>query len=168
MGEESNEPAIARFDEATGYSEQYVDTGIPGYHRTVHNLIGTNVAEDTDSGAAIEPEEFNLAVVEAPPDNGAALHDHETVEVFMPLTGTWEITWGEEGENAETLEPRDTIQVPPGNFRAFRNVGDEEAYLLALTGGVDPGRATWADAVLEEAKEYGLGRDEEGNLVRTE
>ena len=29
---------------------------------------------------------------------GAALHSHSTVEVFIPLSGTWSIYWGDEGE----------------------------------------------------------------------
>lgn len=166
MGDGENRPEVARFDEAPGHSELYIDTGIPGHFRTVYNLIGTNVGEDPESEAAIDPEEFNLCVVEAPPDNGAALHDHETVEVFMPLSGEWEVYYGDDGEESVILEPWDTVQIPPGVFRGFRNAGDEDAHLLALTGGVDPGRVTWPESIEAEAERHGLRRTDEGDLVR--
>lgn len=168
MVDDDSEPKVARFEEAPGHSELYIDTAIPGHFRTVFNLIGTNVGEAPESEAAVEPEEFNLCVVEAPPGNGAALHDHETVEVFMPLSGEWEVYYGDEGEESVILEQWDTIQISPGTFRGFRNAGDEDAHLLALTGGVDPGRVTWPESLQEEAEAHGLRRDDEGNLIRIE
>lgn len=168
MVDDDSEPKVARFEEAPGHSELYIDTAIPGHFRTVYNLIGTNVGEDPESEAAIEPAAFNLCVVEAPPGNGAALHDHETVEVFMPLTGTWEVYYGDDGEESVSLEPWDAVQIPPGVFRGFRNAGEGDAYLLALTDGVDPGRVTWPESLEADAERHGLRRDEEGNLVRTD
>jgi mannose-6-phosphate isomerase-like protein (cupin superfamily) len=162
------EPQVARFEEAPGHSDQYLDTSLPEYARTVYNVIGTNVGADPESDSVIDPDDFNLAIVEASPGKGAALHDHETVEVFVPLSGQWEIYYGDEGEESVTLDRWDTVQVPPGVFRGFRNAGDEDAYLLALTGGDDPGRVTWQESIVEQAGERGVSRNEAGDLVRTD
>lgn len=166
---------VGEFDELEGYSELWVDTRLPDHERTLYNLIGTHVSEDPDAESGIPPADdsiggFNIGIVEAPPGNGAAYHDHETVEVFIPLTGRWEVYYGEESEELEGeerafLEPWDAIQVPPGVYRGFRNAGDDDAYLMAITGGQDPGKVTWPDAILERAQERGLTRDEAGHLV---
>jgi len=81
------------------------------------------------------------------PGKGAALHSHLTVEVFTPLSGQWVIIWGDHGENEIVLEAWDTISVPPGVMRGFRNVGREPTCLMAILGGTDPGRVTWRQPV---------------------
>jgi hypothetical protein len=50
-------------------------------------------------------------------------------------------------------------------MRGFRNVGKESGYLMAILGGTDAGRVSWASQVLEKAKQTGLQLDEQGNLV---
>ena len=48
---------------------------------------------------------------------GAALHSHETEEVFMPLVGPWAVFWrAGDGQNEITLQPFDCIHVPVGVF----------------------------------------------------
>lgn len=64
------------------------------------------------------------------------------------------------------LEAWDTISVPAGVMRSFRNVGAEAACLTALLGGTDPGRVTWPPEVLEKAKKTGLV-DENGNVIQS-
>ncbi len=158
---------VARFKELTSSSHAFLDTLIPGHEREIYNVIGRGVTEDATLDLAITAaEDFNMTLVKAAPGNGAALHSHTTVEVFMPLTGEWAVYWGEEGEEEITLGRWDVISVPAGVMRGFRNVGKEEHYLLALQGGADPGRVTWAPNVLENAKGTSLALDESGNLIR--
>lgn len=173
----ANETEVQRadFEELEGHSELWIDTRLPEYKRTVYNLIGTHVSENPDATAGIAPADssiggFNVGIVEAVPGNGPAYHDHETVEVLIPLTGSWEVYYGDDSEQLEgdeqvVLEPWDAIQVPPGVYRGFRNASDDDAYLLAITGGQDPGQITWPQAIVEQAEERGLTRDEEGNIV---
>ena len=108
----------------------------------------------------------SMWVYRAAPGKRAALHSHTTVEVFIPLSGEWAITWGDKGENEIVLGPWDTISIPPGVMRGFRNVSKEEAYLLALVGGQDAGRVTWPPEVLEQARHTGLALDQQGTLIR--
>ena len=63
--------------------------------------------------------------------------------------------------------PTHTISVPPGVMRGFRNVGSEDAYLMAILGGTDPGRVTWSPDVLEKARRTGLRLDAEGNVIKS-
>lgn len=148
---------IARFGELVPIPRGFLDTAIPGHARDVFNVIGHGVTEDDSVAPAIpDARDFNVTYVRAEPGNGAALHDHETVEVFIPLTGRFAILWGEHGEHEVELGPFDAISVPPGVMRGFRCVHHEAAYLLAIQGGTDPGRVTYADDVLKRAKELGV------------
>ena len=147
---------IARFSELVPIWSGFLDTAIPGHARDVFNVIGQGVTEDNTVAPAIaDARDFNLTYVRAEPGNGAALHDHETVEVFIPLTGRFRIIWGDHGEHEVELGPFDVISVPPGVMRGFRCVHQEPAYLLAIQGGSDPGRVTYAAEVVEQAKQLG-------------
>ena len=148
---------IARFHELTPIRRGFLDTAIPGHARDVFNVIGHGVTEDPAGAPAIaDAQDFNVTYVRAEPGNGAALHDHLTVEVFIPLTGRFAIIWGDHGEHEVELAPFDVISVPAGVMRGFRNMHHETAYLMAIQGGTDPGRVTYADQVLARAKELGI------------
>ena len=53
-------------------------------------------------------------------------------------------------------------------MRSFRNVvtGDDEAFLLTIIGGADPGKVTWSPEVLAAAAATGVTRNEAGNLEK--
>ena len=63
------------------------------------------------------------------------------------------------------LEPYDTVSVPIGASRGFRNAGDETALMLAVVGGTDPGKVRWPDETIDEARRHGIGLDDNGDLV---
>jgi mannose-6-phosphate isomerase-like protein (cupin superfamily) len=157
---------VARFKDLKPSRKAFVDSLIPGHEREIFNVIGRGVTEDTTLNPAIsDARDFNLTLVHAEPGKGAALHAHPTVEVFMALSGRWTVSWGGAGEHEIVLEQWDTISVPPGVMRGFRNAGPEAGYLMAILGGTDAGHVTWAPAVLERAGETGLGLDAQGNLI---
>ncbi len=155
---------VARFDELEGNEGLFIDTVIPGYAREIWSIIGPNVGEDRSNRHVIPPEDFHLAVIRSAPSNGSALHTHTTVEVFMPLTGRWQLFYGEEEEYEVFLERWDVCSVPAGVWRGFRNAGEEDAYLLVVVGGTDAGRLEWAPKVLEEAEARGKRLDEAGYM----
>lgn len=158
---------VARFKELQPSRQAFIDSNIPGHERLIFNIIGRGVTEDTSLKPAItDAQDFNITLVQAGPGKGAALHSHPTVEVFIPLSGDWAIYWGDEAESEIILGCWDTISVPPGVMRGFRNVGHEEGYLMAVLGGTDAGRVSWASRVLERARETGLELDAQGNLIR--
>ena len=155
---------VAHFKELEPSSTLFIDTALPGYARTIWSIIGQNVGEDRSVRPAIPPDGFHLAVIEAEPGNGSALHTHTTVEVFMALTGTWQVTYGGAGESEVTLEQWDVCSVPPGVWRGFRNAGDTPGRLLAIVGGTDAGRLTWAPEILSAASALGSSLDEHGYM----
>jgi len=81
---------VARFKRLTPTTRGFVDTAIPGYERLIYNVIGRGVTEDSGLKPAIsDSSDFNLTLVKKAPGKRVGLHDHPTVEVFMPLTGRW-------------------------------------------------------------------------------
>src|SRR3989442_70688 len=93
-------PRVARFKGLTPTKRGFVDTAIPGYERLIYNVIGRGVTEDPTLDPAItDARDFNLTLVKKVPGNRVGLHDHPTIEVFMPLTGRWCVYWGDEGEH---------------------------------------------------------------------
>ncbi|MEE9276781.1 MAG: cupin, partial [Dehalococcoidia bacterium] len=90
-----------------------------------------------------------------------------TIEVFMALIGQWEIFWKnlEGDEHKIVLDPYDTISVPVGVSRGFRNLGDESGLMLAILGGTSAGRVHWPEETLREARKYGLELNAAGDLV---
>lgn len=166
MSSEQMAERVARFDQLRASPQAFVDTRLPGHERDIYNVIGRGVTEDSSLRPAIgDAQGFNVTYTSAEPGNGAALHAHPTVEVFIPMSGRWSVYWGEDGDEEVILGPWDVISVPPGVMRGFRNVGDGHAYMMAIIGGTDSGRVSWADSVLERARESGLGLDGQGNLV---
>jgi quercetin dioxygenase-like cupin family protein len=98
------------------------------------------------------------------PGHGNALHDHATVEVFIPMSGRWSIRYGAGGEHETILETWDVISIPPGIQRSYTNIGDGEAYLMAILGGDDPGQVLWPQQTLAEAARHGATLDEHGQV----
>ncbi len=157
---------FAKFGELTPSKQAFVDTRLPEHTRDIFNVIGMGVTEDPELKPAITAVEgFNVTYVGADPGKGAALHAHTTVEVFIAMSGRWAVFWGDEGENEIKLDTFDCVSVPVGVMRGFRNIGDSHAHLMAILGGKDAGKVSWADSVLERANESGLALDEKGNIV---
>jgi uncharacterized RmlC-like cupin family protein len=157
---------VARFKELTPSSRPLVDAVLPQFQRQIFSIIGSGVTEDPSMKVPITAVEgFHLSIIKAGPGKGTALHNHRTVEVFMPLTGRWSVQWGDQGENELTLEQWDVISVPTGIMRGFRNDSAEEAYMLALVGGDDPGRVAWANDVMNAVRDQGFDLDEAGKII---
>lgn len=165
IGMEEMLARVARFKDLRPSRRAFVDSLIPGHEREIFNVIGRGVTEDPSLSPAItDARDFNLTLVHAEPGKGAALHAHPTVEVFMALSGRWAVYWGAEGEREVVLEQWDTVSVPPGVMRGFRNAGATDGYLMAILGGTDAGHVTWSSKVLDQAEATGLVLDADGNL----
>lgn len=166
---EEMEKRVARFQKMKSAPNLFLDNVLPGSKRQVYNIIGTGVAEDPKAlqPAISDVDGFNIQMSRCTPGNGTALHDHDTVEVFFAVKGTWSVKWGDKAEHEIILNEYDTISIPPGVMRYFTNVGNEDGYLMAILGGTDAGRVTWSPDVVEGAKKAGSVIDEKGNLVRT-
>lgn len=146
---EEMEARVARFDRLIP-TDDYVDAGIPGCERTTWRVLGHR------PDAPLQAEDFHLNIVLCQPGKAAPLHNHLTQEVFVALTGTWEVFWGPEGERKITLGPLDTVTIPPGVSRGFRNVAAEASLLMGMASGRDPGNINWPASVRAAAAAVGV------------
>ena len=126
------------------------------YARKLYSVIGLEGGSATpiSVGAPITGAGgMTMVIAACPPGQGPSLHSHKaTFETFTVLQGRFEITWNDRGENRVELERFDTISVPPGVARAFRNIGDGEGLLqVIITGGVhDMNDIAFAPQVAEQ------------------
>jgi uncharacterized RmlC-like cupin family protein len=101
--------------------------------------VGASTAVGGGAPPAVEGfPGMSVYLVACPPDNGPMLHAHmHTLETFFCVDGRFEIAFGDRGENAIVLEPRDMVAVPPGVTRKFKNVSSQNGHLLVMIQG-DP------------------------------
>jgi len=156
---------VALFAELKPSARPLVDSVLPEYQREIFQIIGGGVIEDPAMRPPIAADGFHLSIVRCGAGKGTGLHNHKTVEVFMPLTGRWSVIWGDQGESELQIGQYDTISIPPGVLRGFRNDADHEALLLALVGGDNPGKVAWVESVLDAVKQKGFGLDENGQII---
>jgi len=110
------------------------------YARKLLSVIGLDGdSSPINAGAPIVGAAgMTMTLAVCPPGQGPGLHNHiKTYETFTVLKGRFEVSWGDDGSERAVLGPFDTISIPPGICRAFRNVGEEEGILqVIITGGV--------------------------------
>ena len=121
---------IAVFRELKSSSMPLIDAVLPQYNREIFNVIGRGVTEDPRMSVAIsDARDFHVAMIKAGPGKGSGLHTHETLEVFMPMSGTWSVQWGDQGENELTLNTFDVISIP-----TMRVLGPQVSFGIGLRG----------------------------------
>lgn len=143
------EARVARFHRLSP-TDDYIDAKLPGYERTTWRVLGNQPA------APLQADDFHLNLVRCEPGRAAPLHSHLTQEVFFALTGRWEVFWGPVGSRHVVLEPFDTISIPPGLSRGFRNISPEPALLMGIASGRDPGDINWPETVRAIAASVGV------------
>ena len=147
---------VARFADLKGFSDGLQDSAVPESRKTTYNVIGFQTPENAGDGAINSPvgksasenaaipisEGFNLGFVKCRPGKGVLMHNHDTNETFVVISGQWRVEWNE-GEDLESLEigPLDTISFPPGCARRFENItpgapGAEHMLLFVVGGDV--------------------------------
>ena len=114
---------------------------------------------------------MNISV--CPPGQGPGLHaHHRTFETFFVLEGIFEFSVNDDSGQKVVLNKWDTLSVPPGVCRGFRNIADTDSTLMTvITGGVHdrndislpPSMGKAIDAhgpgVLDEVKKIGITFD---------
>jgi mannose-6-phosphate isomerase-like protein (cupin superfamily) len=159
---------VALFKDLKGFDGGLPDSKMTGCIRTLYNVIGfqppkgeggavtSPVGDDAARMAAIKISEgFNLGYCRAKPGNGPMMHNHDTNETFIPMTGTWRCSWENEKGEVDSVDvgPFDVVSFPAGCARRFENVskGDpnEEAILMFVIGGDGP-KAEFTDQAMDE------------------
>ncbi len=173
--EKMEENWIVRFDDLKSKSIplMFIDSIIPGHQRLNYALIGDTASENDDYSPEItESHGFQIGMVKAPPGNGPAYHTHDYIEAFLPLSGKWRFYWGnseDEIEGETIIEEWDLISLPPGLWRGFENISDQDAWIFAVLeqhevfNGKDP---YWSPQVIKKAAEHGFYADELGKMIK--
>jgi mannose-6-phosphate isomerase-like protein (cupin superfamily) len=147
---------VARFKDLYRADHSLPDCEVPGYERTLVNVIGfappaaaADIRAYSPVGSEARPyishlkAGFGIAFVEAAPGKGVMMHNHDTNETFIPVEGTWRVTWeGDKGNESVELGRLDTISVPPNLQRQFHCLsappGKQKGVLLVVIGGDQP------------------------------
>jgi mannose-6-phosphate isomerase-like protein (cupin superfamily) len=148
---------VARFSDLKGCSDGLQDSALPECQKTTFAVIGFQMPAKAGVGGVNSPvgqssaanaaipicEGFNLGFVRCKPGRGVLMHNHDTNETFVVMSGRWLAQWNE-GAALESLEvgPLDTISFPAGCARRFENVTagepETEHMLLFVVGGDTP------------------------------
>ncbi len=139
---------VWRFDALEGSPNAFIDAAVPGHERVLYGALGSGTADEQIVKAVKAAENFHIDFIKAGPGHGAALHSHDSEEVFIVMTGRWKVAWGTNGENQIELDRFDGVSVPSGVMRSFENLGDEENILMAIIGGKHPGACVWSEAII--------------------
>jgi mannose-6-phosphate isomerase-like protein (cupin superfamily) len=161
---------VARFGKLKGSDGGLPDSKLPECRRKLYAVIGFQPPESGDSpvgaNASAMPaisiaEGFNLGYCRAKPGKGPLMHNHDTNETFIALTGRWRCEWNE-GEAMEhvDLEPYDVISFPVGVARRFMNVTydqpGKEHLLMFIIGGDQP-QAEFTAAAMQRCEAFSRG-----------
>jgi len=108
---------VARFSDLEGFDGGLPDSKMAGCIRTLYNVIGfqppqgsggavtSPVGDDAAQLAAIKISEgFNLGYCKAKPGNGPMMHNHDTNETFIAMTGRWRASWENEKGDVEHVD----------------------------------------------------------------
>jgi hypothetical protein len=164
---------VARFRDLKGSDGGLPDSDVPECHRTLFAVIGfqppadANANSPVGANAAAMPaiairEGFNLGYCKARPGKGPLMHNHDTNETFIPMTGKWRCEWNEgDAREAVDLDPYDVISFPVGVARRFMNVTydepDREHLLMFVIGGDEP-RADFTPGAMQRVEAWQQAR----------
>lgn len=159
---------VAFFKDLKGSDGGLPDSKMKGCIRKLYNVIGfqppkgeggavtSPVGDDASRLAAIPISEgFNLGYCRAKPGNGPMMHNHDTNETFIPMTGKWRCSWENENGEVDYVDagPFDVVSFPAGCARRFENITegnpDEEAILMFVIGGNGP-KAEFTDKAMDQ------------------
>lgn len=162
---------VARFRALKGSDGGLPDSPLPECRRKLYAVIGFQppmtgnaaVTSPVGANASAMPaisiaEGFNLGYCKAKPGKGPLMHNHDTNETFIPMTGRWRCEWNE-GEALEhvDLEPYDVISFPTGVARRFMNITHDEPnreHLLMFIIGGDQPQAEFTPAAMQRCEAF--------------
>ena len=162
---------VARFKALKGSDGGLPDSPLPECRRKLYAVIGFQppmtpnaaVTSPVGANASAMPaisiaEGFNLGYCKAKPGKGPLMHNHDTNETFIPMTGRWRCEWNE-GDALEhvDLDPYDVISFPTGVARRFMNITYDEPgreHLLMFIIGGDQPQAEFTPAAMRRCEAF--------------
>jgi len=161
---------VARFSQIKGSDGGLPDSHHPSAERVLYNVIGFQ-PPSAEEGGMVSPvgdkaarmsaikisEGFNLGFCRALPGKGPMMHNHDTNETFIAITGKWRASWENPQGRVEhiDLDPLDVISFPPGVIRRFENVSkglrSKYSTLMFVIAGDAPAAEFTREAMAELA-----------------
>jgi mannose-6-phosphate isomerase-like protein (cupin superfamily) len=170
---------VARFAKLKGSDGGLPDSPLPECRRKLYAVIGfappmqqsDAITSPVGASASAMPaipiaEGFNLGYCKAKPGKGPLMHNHDTNETFIAMTGRWRCEWNE-GRSTEhvDLAPYDVISFPVGVARRFMNVTydepNREHLLMFIIGGNQP-QAEFTPLAMQRCDEWQRGQAARG------
>ncbi|WP_241127588.1 cupin domain-containing protein [Novosphingobium terrae] len=161
---------LVRYADLVPCRTAFIDTRTPGStEKENFTIIGPGVSESPDQFVHIaQPHGFNIGGARQPFGCVNSQHSHETAEVFVVHSGHWRLLFGPNCEDGSLeIGPGDVASVPTQMFRGFEKVDEGTGFLWVALGQDEPGKVTWAPAVLEAAADFGLKLTKGGQLIDT-
>ncbi len=162
---------VAKFKKLKGSDGGLPDSPLPESKRKLYAVIGfqppkknnqattSPVGDNASTTPAIPISEgFNLGYCKAKPGRGPLMHNHDTNETFIPMTGKWRCEWNEGKDKMHIdLDPYDVISFQAGMARRFMNVTqgepNKEHLLMFVIGGNQP-KAEFTPAAMARCAEF--------------
>lgn len=161
---------LVRYADLVPCRTAFIDTRTPGStEKENFTIIGAGVSESPDQFVHITPPHgFNIGGARQPEGCKNSQHSHETAEVFVVHSGHWRLIFGPNGEDGTLdIAPGDVMSAPTHMFRGFEKIDEGTGFIWFVLGQNDPGKVTWAPAVLEAAADFGLKLAKGGMLIDT-
>ena len=162
---------VARFKALKGSDGGLPDSKLPECRRKLYAVIGFQppmseseaVTSPVGANASAMPaisiaEGFNLGYCKAKPGKGPLMHNHDTNETFIAMTGRWRCEWNEGAAMEHVdLAPYDVISFPTGVARRFMNITYDEPgrehLLMFIIGGNQP-QAEFTPAAMQRCEAF--------------
>lgn len=124
------------------------DRVLERFQRDRFSVIGRpDERPEGDQGAAADTP-FNIGYIRCEPGKGHCSHMHDGVEVFIPMSGRWEIEVA--GIGVIVAEPWDAVSMPGGTFHSATNISDEAGWMMSVNHGARTARYRIAPEIRAE------------------
>ena len=148
---------LIRFKELDQHQSGFrpIDMALARFDRRRFSVIGRPSEATSDSKSLNSVEAFNMVYVQCDPGKGIGLHKHNTAEIFIPMTGMWEVGMGDEGESLVTLGPWDILNVPLNVMHSATNVSNAAAFLMVISTDQRGPEIFWDPKIIAEINDGG-------------
>ena len=128
------------------------DMALERFERERFSIVGRAEEGSTKGKKTSENVPFSCVILKVEPGKGFASHAHETPEVFLFMSGKWELIVGDQ---QTTVDEWDVVSVPPHAFHSVKNLGSDTAWVFAINAGQAGAPTYLAPEVLEELQTLG-------------
>jgi quercetin dioxygenase-like cupin family protein len=148
------ESCVIRFRNLEGRKSTFRprDMLLPRFERDRYSVIGRPGEGSTSGTPLADVKAFSVVYLRCEPGKGLASHAHNSAEIFIVMSGKWEL----DVQGTKTvLEPWDVVSVTPDVLHGARNISDAPAYIMAINEGQTGAPIRLDPAILAEIRAAG-------------